>query len=295
MSTAGHAIAKIVVATECELGEGPTWDALRQRLLWLDVDGHVLHELAADGHHRSTKLGQRVSAIVPHIDGGLVGIAGLDVIRFDNRGKALSVIASLPPDGDGFANDGRCDPHGRLWVGTVDRSDAKAGSLFCVTDDGTVTPVRDGVALSNGMDWSPDGTKCYFVDSLSHCIEILHLGLDGLPVGSETLVTVDLLPDGLTVDAQGGIWVALWDGGAVHRYTPDGRLDRVISVPGGFVTSCAFGGPDQTRLFITTARGGLPAAKLRAEPGAGALFAIEAGVAGRGYTPFGHSVRGPMT
>jgi len=282
-------IAEVVVETECALGEGPTWDAPRQRLLWLDVDGQVLHELDDAGSHTATALDQRVSAIVPDVDGGLVGVAGLDVTRFDQSGRAGSVIASLPPDGDGVANDGRCDPHGRLWVGTVDRSEAKAGGLFCVAADGTVRQVRGGVALSNGMDWSPDGQRCYYVDSLAHCIQVLHLGSDGFPIRTETLAEMDLLPDGLTVDAEGGIWVALWDGGAVHRYTPDGGLDRVVTVPGGFVTSCAFGGPDQTKLFITTARGGLPEAKLRAEPAAGGLFAIDAGVAGRGYTPFGRT------
>jgi sugar lactone lactonase YvrE len=280
-------VAELVVETECELGEGPTWDDSLQRLLWLDVDGRVLHELAGD-RHRATPLDQRVSAMVPDVDGGLVGVAGLNVTRFDHLGRAGSVIARLAPDGDGLANDGRCDPFGRLWVGTVDRSGAKAGGLFCVAPDGTVTQVRDAVALSNGMDWSPDGQRCYYVDSLAHCVQILHLGLDGLPVGSETLVDIDLLPDGLTVDAEGGIWVALWDGGAVHRYTPDGLLDRIVTVPGGFVTSCAFGGSNQTRLFITTARVGLPEAQVRAEPDAGGLFAVDAGVAGRGYTPFGH-------
>lgn len=283
----GHVNAKIVVGTQCELGEGPTWDASRQRLLWLDVDGQVLHELASDGRHVATGLAQRVSAVVPDIDGGLVGVVGLDIIRFDNLGMEGSVIASLPPGGDGLANDGRCDPHGRLWVGTVDRSEAKAAGLFCVADDGSVAQVRRGVGLSNGIDWSPDGQSCYYVDSLSYRVEVLHLGFDGFPIRSETLVSLDFLPDGLTVDAEGGIWVALWNGGAVHRYTPDGRLDRVVAVPGGFVTSCAFGGSDQTRLFITTARCGMPKADLRSQPNAGGLFAVDVGVAGRGYTAFG--------
>jgi sugar lactone lactonase YvrE len=283
----GQMIAHIQVETECELGEGPTWDLERQRLLWLDVDGHELHELAVDGTHTSTGLDRRVSAMVPHVEGGLVGVAGLDITRFDHSGRAGSIIATLPPDGEGLANDARCDPSGRLWVGTVDRSGADAGGLFCVGADGTVTQVRDGVALSNGMDWSPEGDRCYYVDSLAHCIQVLHLGPDGLAVRTETLVEIEQLPDGLTVDAEGGIWVALWDGGAVHRYTPGGVLDRVVTVPGGFVTSCAFGGSHQTTLFITTARGGLPETQRRAEPDAGGLFAVDAGVAGRGYTPFG--------
>lgn len=279
--------ARIVVKSECELGEGPTWDATQKRLLWLDIDGQVLYELSADGGHNATELDRRVSAMVPDADGGLVGVAGLDITRFDDFGRAGDVIASLPPEGDGVANDARCDPQGRLWAGTVDRSEARAGGLFCVAPDGTVTKVRGGVALSNGMDWSPDGQRCYYVDSLAYCVQILHLGPDGLPIRTETLVDIDLLPDGLTVDAAGGIWVALWDGGAVHRYTPDGRLDQTVSVPGGFITSCAFGGPNQTTLYITSARGGLPDTELSAQPDAGGLFAVEAGVAGRGYTPFG--------
>ncbi len=285
-------IARIEVKTECLLGEGPTWDLERQRLLWLDVDLHELHELTVDGTHTSSQLDRRVSAIVPDTDGRFVGVAGRDIIRFDDLGCGSTVVATLPPDGDGLANDARCDPSGRLWVGTVDRSGAKAGGLYCVDADGKYKKVRDGVALSNGMDWSPDGSRCYYVDSLTHCIQTLHLGPDGLPVHTEILVGIEQLPDGLTVDAEGGIWVALWDGGAVHRYTPDGHLDQVVSVPGGFVTSCAFGGSDQTRLFITTARGGLTEERLLEEPNAGGLFAIDAGVAGRGYTPFGRSTPG---
>ena len=283
----GQMIARIEVRSECVLGEGPTSDLERQRLLWLDVAGHKLHELASDGTHTSTELDRQVSALVPDADGELVGVAGLDITRFDHFGNAGSVIATLPPDGDGFANDARCDPYGLLWVGTVDRSGANAGGLYCVDMDGKVQKVRDGVALSNGMDWSQDGSRCYYVDSLAHCIQTLYLGPDGLPVRTETLVEIEQMPDGLTVDVEGGVWVALWDGGAVHRYTPDGRLDQVVNVPGGFVTSCAFGGPDLTRLFITTARVGLPEERLRAEPDAGGLFAIDVGVAGRGYPPFG--------
>jgi sugar lactone lactonase YvrE len=289
---AGQMIARIEVKTECLLGEGPTWDLERHRLLWLDVDGRKLHELTNGGTHTSTQLDRRVSAMVPDTEGGFVGVAGLDILQFDHLGCAGTIVATLPPDGDGLANDARCDPSGRLWVGTVDRSGANAGGLYCVDTDGKCTKVRDGIALSNGMDWSPDGSLCYYVDSLTHCIQILHLGFDGLPTHTETLVEIEQLPDGLTVDAEGGIWVALWDGGAVHRYTPDGQLDQVVTVPGGFVTSCAFGGSDQTRLFITTARGGLTEEQLRDKPNAGGLFAIDAGVAGRGYTPFGRRTPG---
>lgn len=281
----------VVVDCACDLGEGPTWDAARQRLLWLDIDGQVLHQLDAEGRHTAVDIDQRVSAVVPDSDGHLVGVAGLTVARLGDDGRVGPVLATLPPDGDGLSNDARCDPMGRLWVGTVDRSgDMKAG-LFCVADDGTTRQVRDRVALSNGIDWSPDGRTCYYVDSLLHRVDALYLDADGFPIRTETLVDVEPIPDGLSVDAEGGVWVALWDGGAVRRYLPNGRLDRVVEVPGGFITSCAFGGPGETTLFITSARGGLSEADLRLQPNAGALFALDVGVRGRGYTPFGVTSR----
>jgi sugar lactone lactonase YvrE len=209
------------------------------------------------------------------------------VAEVDQAGRIGRTIATLPSDGDGVTNDGRCDRQGRFWVGTTDRSGARQGGLFCVAADGSSTRLLDGIGLSNGLDWSPDGAVCHYVDSLAHSLTDLHLGDDGLPVSARTLVRFDTTPDGVTVDRDGGIWVALWDGGAVHRYTPDGRLDAVVTVPGGFVTSCAFGGADLATLFITTARAGLSAGELAAAPHAGALFGADVGRTGCGYTPFG--------
>jgi sugar lactone lactonase YvrE len=125
------------------------------------------------------------------------------------------------------------------------------------------------------------------VDSYAHCIQRLHLDDVGLPIRGDVLADIDATPDGLTVDADGGVWVALWDGGAVHRYRPDGRLDRAVAVPGGFVTSCAFGGDSGSTLYITTARIDLPVHQLREHPHAGGLFAADVGITGRGYTEFG--------
>lgn len=279
--------AELVIDCACELGEGPTWDAARRGLLWLDIDGQRLHRLDAHGGHTTVDLEAKVSAVVPTASGGLVAASGCAVRHLGEQGGLGPLIAALPPDGDGITNDARCDPAGRLWVGTVDRSGAGAAGVFCVSPDGTVTKVLGGVGLSNGLDWSPDGRICHYVDSFAHCIRQLHLGDDGLPVRSDVLAHIDAIPDGLTVDAEGGVWVALWDGGAVHRYLTDGTLDRIVSVPGGFVTSCAFGGDDGTTLYVTSARVDLPDDRLAAQPHAGGLFAADVGVRGRGYTPFG--------
>lgn len=281
------------------LGEGVTWDAAGERLLWVDIDGCMLHTLdhpegamtsgesGGTPRHTTRRLQAPTSVVVPSVDGRLLAVSGLRVGYLDEDGGISEVLAQLPADGDGRANDGRCDPLGRLWIGTVDRSGAHQAGVFCVDDTGDVRRVRSGRALSNGIDWSPDGSKCYHVDSLHRTLDELTLDRDGLPTAERTLATFEVLPDGVSVDAQGGIWVALWDGDAVVRVTPDGEIDRRIEVPGGWITSCAFGGADLQTLYITTATVDLDEARRRSSPHAGSLFCCHPGVTGRGYTPFG--------
>ena len=146
-----------------------------------------------------------------------------------------------------------------------------------------------GRALSNGVDWSPDGRRCYHADSMLRRIDVLDLDERGDVTAARELARFDELPDGLSVDEEGCIWVALWDGLRVQRLTPDGRLDREVTVPGGWVTNCAFGGSDGRTLYVTTACGDLDPEAHLAMPHAGSLFAVDAGVAGRGYTPFGRA------
>jgi len=277
----------LVVDSHCLLGEGVTWDDATQTLLWVDIENSQLFRLRTDGTHEVQSLAQSASVVVPTRDGRLLAVSGLGVGVLGDDGKLGDLIASLPADGDGHANDGRCDPQGRLWIGTVDRSGKNAGGLFCVDSEGAIVKVRDGRALSNGIDWSPDGSKCYHVDSLLRTVEEMTLNSDGLPEEFRTLASFDDIPDGLSVDRDGGIWIALWDGGGVVRLTPDGKIDRRIDVPGGWITSCAFGGPDLRTLYITSARIDLDPEIAKTFPFAGALFACDVGVSGRGYTPFG--------
>ncbi len=277
------------VAVDCRsiLGEGVTWDADSGTLLWLDIDQRQFHRLRADGNHESMTLERTTSVVVPRRAGGFLAVAGRELVTMDDRGSFGAVIATLPADGDGRANDGRCDPYGRLWVGTVDRSGANRAGLFCVDDAGEVREMLTGRALSNGVDWSPDGRRCYHADSLLRRIDVLLLDEQGHPTETREFATFTAMPDGLTVDEEGGVWVALWDGGVVQRFDPDGRLDRTLTVPGGWITSCAFGGAGLRTLYITTARVDLNAEAQLRYTHAGSLFAIELDVAGRGYTPFG--------
>ncbi|MEY4400823.1 MAG: hypothetical protein RL072_688 [Actinomycetota bacterium] len=282
---------ELVVECRSLLGEGVTWDAASSTLLWLDIDGHLLHRLHEDGRHEEQRLAGPTSVVVPTCSGGLLAVSGVQVGLLRESGDLGPIIAELPADGDGRANDGRCDPQGRLWIGTVDRSGAHQAGVFCVDASGGVRRVRSGRAMSNGIDWSPDGSRCYHVDSLDRTVDELQLDEAGFPVSERTIANFDVLPDGVSVDAEGGIWVALWDGGGVVRLAPSGEIDHRIDVPGGWITSCAFGGDDLRTLYITTATVDLDDERRRTNPLAGSLFACRPGVAGRGYTPFGTPTR----
>lgn len=279
--------AELVVDCRSLLGEGVTWDARTQAVLWVDVDRQLVHRLDADGRHGVIEPERVVSVVVPARDGRLVAVAGLDVVVMDGDGRFGEVIATLPADGDGRANDGRCDPQGRLWIGTVDRSGGCRGGLFRVAPDGRIDLMLGGRALSNGIDWSPDGRRCYHADSMLRTIVELELDEHGGVGSVREFARFDAMPDGLSVDAEGCVWVALWDGGVVQRYAPDGALVGEVAVAGGWITNCAFGGPDGRTLYVTTACTDLDDEVHRRMPHAGSLFAVETDVAGRGYTPFG--------
>lgn len=275
---------EVAVRAEAELGEGPTWDAVTGRLLWIDILGSRLHTYdPATGRRAVRRTEQHIGAVKPRAGGGLVL-------------NLRDGIGLLDPDG-GFrwlhhdpvagrrANDAAVAPDGALWTGTMRYDEAPGGgTLSRVTGDGSVDVVLDDVAVSNGTGWSPDGRLMYYVDSPTRRVDVFD-HLDGRITGRRTLAEIEEsagFPDGLTVDAEGCVWVALWQGSAVRRYTPDGELDRVIELPVPLVTACAFGGPDLSDLYITTARVGLT------EPPAlaGSLFVVPGAGKGLAQPPF---------
>jgi sugar lactone lactonase YvrE len=267
---------EVAVRAEAELGEGPTWDAAAGRLLWIDILGYRLHTYdPATGRRTVRRTEQHIGAVKPRAGGGLVL-------------NLRDGIGLLDPD-DGFrwlhhepvpgrrANDAAIAPDGALWAGTMRYDEAPGGgTLSRVTGEGTVEVVLDDVAVSNGTGWSPDGRLMYYIDSPTRRVDVFDHA-DGRISGRRTLAVIEEdagFPDGLTVDAEGCVWVALWQGSAVRRYTPGGELDRVIELPVPLVTACGFGGPDLTDLYITTARTGLTgppalAGSLFVVPGAG--------------------------
>ncbi|SCL20319.1 gluconolactonase [Micromonospora rhizosphaerae] len=285
-------IAKLDVAqrVEADLGEGPTWDAAASRLIWVDILGCEVHRLdPATGADDVLRTDQHVGAAKPRSAGGVVVNLRDGIGRYDSDG-GFDWLVLWREDGV-RGNDAAVDPSGLLWAGTM-RYDAApgGGTLRRVDGAGDVVVVLDDVTISNGTGWSPDGHFMYYVDTATNRVDVFDIDVDtGLVRGRRPLATVDVrlgAPDGLTVDADGCVWVALWGGSAVHRYTPDGALDRVIGVPASQPTACAFGGPALTDLFITTARHGLDEASLADQPLAGSVLVLPNAGIGLPSQPF---------
>lgn len=275
------------------LAEGPVWDDSSGQLLWVDVPGGMVHRGdPVGGTCVCADVGAPVSLAVARRDGGwLIGKAD-GLYRWDpGSGLGQRWVAIEADRPENRLNDGACDPAGRLWVGTM-ASDAAtgAGALYRVDADGVVARMLDGVTISNGLGWSPDGARFYYVDTPTGRVDTFAFDVAGGELGQrETFIAFtsdDGDPDGLAVDAEGAIWVAMWGGGTVRRYTPDGVLDHVVELPAANVTSCAFGGQDGTTLFVTTAQADGGTTTEAGEPGPGHVFAYPTRVAGAPVTRF---------
>jgi sugar lactone lactonase YvrE len=267
-----------------ELGEGPHWDAASAALYWVDVPAGLVHRMNEDGTLTSWQAGQPVGAAVPRAGGGLVLAARDGFLALDtSTGEVTPLVAVEADQPHTRMNDGSCDRAGRFYAGTMAEDESPgAGSLYRLDTDLQLTRLFDGVGISNGIGWSPDETLMYYVDSLAYRIDVMDYDPATGELGRRRCLAAlgqgDVVPDGLTVDAEGGIWVAVWGGGALQRYRPDGRLKQIIELPAAHVTSCAFGGRDLDVLYISTAAG----------PGTsgGALFSCRPGVTGQESHPF---------
>ena len=283
---------ELVVDARSEVGEGPFWEAERGRLLWVDMTRHLLHSYSPEtGAHSAVDLGRTLGSVVPDGRGGLVVVAegGLYALGDGDRLEKLVAVGEQLPGY--FLNDSRCDPIGRLWVGVTTKAEVPgAGSFWTVSPDLSAELVLEDMTIPNGIDWSLDGETLYVVDSPSLRIEAFSFELStGAISQRRTFAAFEQsggVPDGLAVDAQGGIWVAFWGGWVVRRFTSDGREDRVIELPVEKVSSCAFGGPENRDLYITTASTGLSDKELQSQPAAGGLFRLRVPFAGRPVRPF---------
>ena len=289
--TAASTEPELLVDSRSFIGEGPVWDRRIDRLAWVDILEGRLHLTARDGATRTIQLPSPVGCLVPRASGGwVVALAdGFWSVSDDGAVERLVDVQSDRPDLR--FNDGKCDPAGRFWAGTMALDHRPgAGSLYRLDADLGVHRMVDGVAISNGIDWSLDGTTMYYVDTPTHRIDRFEFDPETGGISDRrpfaTIDPADGNPDGLTVDAEGAVWLALWDGWTVRRYLPDGSIDREIRLPVSEVTCPAFGGPDLDELYITSAWELLSETQHADEPLAGGLFRVRPGVRGRLPTPF---------
>lgn len=275
------------------IGEGPAWDVGHKSLLWTDIGGRRIHRLEpASGGTWTRSLPQMAGAVLPRRAGGLALCLQDGVYLTDSDEGELRLFAPVEPDDPTTRlNDVKTDRAGRLWGGTMalDARDG-AGAFYRITAEGEVSVVASPVSISNGVDWSPDGARMYYIDTATQRMDVFDFDVTtGSAVERRPFIRFDEamgIPDGMTVDAEGGLWVAFYDGWAVRRFDPDGTLERTIGLPAARTTSCCFGGPELDRLYVTSARDGLSAGQLAEQPHAGALFVIEPGLAGLPITPF---------
>jgi sugar lactone lactonase YvrE len=262
-------------------GEGPFWDATSGRLLLVDMLAGAVLEVDTDGATRRHRLTGVAAAVRARQDGGFV-LATENAFMFLR--PDLTQQSVLPPvftDPLLRMNDGGCDPQGRFYCGTMAYAETPgAGSLYRLDPDRSVQVVLRDVTISNGLQWNRAGDTVFYNDTPTGRVDRFDFdAASGAFTGRRTFTEIagGGNPDGMAIDEDDGIWVALWGGGAVHRYDPDGRLDLVVDLPVSKVTACAFGGPDLLTLFITTSRQGLDPAD---QPEAGAVFRYDAGVRG---------------
>lgn len=278
---------RCVLPTSAMLGEGPLWSQSERALYWLDIVAPALHRFdPITGGNETYPMPSLVGAAALNAGGGLILGLQSGIVTFDPSTGAVAPYAHHDLNRpEARYNDGKCDRLGRLWIGTLDTAPKpRSGFLFCLSSHGRMERVEQGFTVPNGIAFSPDDRALYFADSGQRTVFKFDFDLEsGTLRNRQPFIEVsenEGTPDGLTVDSDGYLWVAHWDGWCVRRYTPQGQLDRTLYLPVPRPTSVAFGGDDGRTLFITTARLRLPTRALAEAPLSGSLFAVETGVGG---------------
>lgn len=266
--------------------EGPVWFQRWGGLRWVDMLAGDVLSLSSGGAVGRRSVGRIAAAVRPRRQGGAV-IGVERGFALEDVDGSLTYLGEVWTDTNVRMNEGGCDPEGRFYCGSMayDKQ-AGAAALYRLDPDRSVHVVLDDVTISNGLDWSPDGSRAYYNDTATHRVAVFDYDVESGLTGRRTLVEIPAEsggPDGLTVDGQGGVWVALNGGGVVRRYTAGGVLDEMVEVPARQVTACTFGGPHLDELFITTSRENLEPGD---DPLAGALFRAVVGVAGQPVREF---------
>jgi len=279
MNTCKTNRAGLLVDSKNQLGEGVLWHPDEKVLYWVDITGELLNCFdPVNGITEKWPLGAMPGTVVPAAPEGLV-IAMDNGIFLFKRGEKPVRLCNFPdpPDPKNRFNDGKCDPSGRLWVGTMNKQvKAKAGSLYCF-DGEVLIPVLSGLTIPNGMAWSADHSRFFFTDTADHAINAFDFdNLTGSISNKRRIIEVPPGmgdPDGMTIDREGKLWIAHWGGSCVARWDPgNGQLLETVKVAAPHVTSCTFGGDNLQTLYISTAREDLSEDRLNEFPQSGGLF-----------------------
>lgn len=280
--------AELVLDTKSELSEGAIWNFKTEELMWVNINGEILNFYnPKTGNNKEMFTGQMIGTVVPTESGNAIVALQNGIYVFDIKTGSKKLIVNpeenLP---NNRFNDGKCDPSGRFWAGTMSTvGEKKVGSLYRLNIDNTIRKMVENVSISNGIVWSTDKTKMYYIDTPTHKVMGYDYDNESGDI-SNPQVAVEIPkemggPDGMTIDEKGNLWIALWGGNAVGCWNPEtGKLLETVNVPAKNVTSCAFGDEDLRTLYITTARDGNSKKELEKFPYSGGIFKIRTEVKG---------------
>lgn len=282
-----------VLDLHAEIGEGPIWDARQASLVFVESFGGTIYRYwPRTGELRRWRAGEAIGVAIPRSRGGLVVTGCNGVLALDERSGGIELLVPIEPERtNNRMNDGKCDSRGRLWSGTFSTIfERRQGTLYRIEPDLRATAEMEGVYISNGIAWSPDETRMYYVDSARRGIDVFDYDIRGGKADNlrrfATIERSDGIPDGICSDAEGCLWVALYCGGQVRRYSPSGEWIGTIHLPCLGVTSCGFGGEDLRDLYITTGTHLPEGVCTSQQESAGALFRCRPGVKGAPVFPF---------
>jgi sugar lactone lactonase YvrE len=276
---------ELIIGAHAELGEGPAWDARTQTLYWVDIYGKRIHRYQ-DGEDRSVQLDDMPGCLAPRPNGHLIAAVRGKITDLEpESGKATLLSAFDEEPATNRVNDGKCDPAGRLLVGTMDNKEKEASGCLYSFDGKTLSRLLTGIRISNGLAWSPDSKTMYYIDTPTRQVQAFDYDLASGRIANPRLAVgiPEPLgwPDGMTSDTEGNLWIAMWGGAQVTKWDPNtGTLLDQIPVPALHTSSCVFGGTDMNELFITSARKGMNEAQLERYPLSGGVFRLRTKVRG---------------
>jgi sugar lactone lactonase YvrE len=289
MSTSAPIIteAQQIIRAQATLGEGAIWNPLDQKLYWVDILGCMLHIYDPEtGHGRTFPTGDYVGTVVPETKETVLLALQTGIHRMDTNTGVLTLLNNPLPGAPVRFNDGKCDPSGRFWVGTLYMDGTRGSSkLYRFDPDRSIHEMLHEISISNGIVWSADKKTMYYTDTPTSCVEAFDFDDETGKISNPRIILripeEDGFPDGMTIDSEDNLWIGMWGGGSVNCYDPKaGTLLQQIKVPAPHTTSCAFGGPEFKTLFITTARAEMDEETLTKFPQSGDVFMAQPGASG---------------